>query len=214
MGSTQPTYTTALISAAYLGYSSVVSAMLRGQATPALRDSEGNTALHAAVRNHQHGVIRVLLQTCCTADVAVAEQQRWIDINMLTNARSSALLLALRSNDLDAVLLLVDAGAQLSDADVARLQHRDRTYVSKQRQLDAAVTHVLAHHSRGHLPAHSWSPEVEWSFSKTDRMIVAQLLCHGQSSYSQPALSMELWLMILRWLPRKSWCSCRFNPQT
>ena len=65
MGGSVPTFTTALIDTAHFGIATVLQAMLASGARADVKGSDGNTALHLAVKNHQHAAMRVLLQHSC-----------------------------------------------------------------------------------------------------------------------------------------------------
>jgi hypothetical protein len=177
-----------LVTAAAYGYDTVCAALLRGGASPAARNSDGDTALHAV--EHPH-VVRLLL-AAPGFGALVGAQNKW-QVSPLVSALTA---FPFKAKHREAALLLAPA---------ARLSDRDHHVLSARRRVPrlAQIAHEAAQAGgRAGLPADAlrWRPAWHWSFPASDRAAVNLLCAHARRGVA--GLPPELWEGILGFVQR------------
>jgi uncharacterized protein len=114
---------TPLIIASSMGRTDVVAVLLDGGADPNIVDSNGFTALHAAVRDSDYGAdhasratavatVRVLLAHGANPNVRIKQEKQTVrTVNEISLQGATPLALAAEVNSLDAIKALVEGGA-------------------------------------------------------------------------------------------------------
>jgi len=177
-----------LVTAASYGYETVCEALLRGGASPASRNSDGETSLHAV--EHPH-VLRLLLGMSAFRALVNVEN-KW----RLTPLVSALTAHPFKAKHWESAQLLAPAAA-LSD--------RDHAILAARRRLPrlAQIAHEQARASgRGNLPTDAlcWHPAWHWSFPQADREAVSVL--HALAQRGHAGLPPELWLHAFGFITR------------
>jgi len=114
---------TALIIASTMGNTAIVEALLEGGADPGIRDANTFTALHAAVRDSDYGgdhasrataaaTVKALLAHGADPNVRIDQKKQTVRaLNEVSFQGATPLALAAEVNSLDAIKVLVAAGA-------------------------------------------------------------------------------------------------------
>lgn len=180
-----------LVTAAAYGYDAVCAILLRGGASPAQRNSDGDTALHAV--EHPH-VLRLLLGAPGFRSL-VGAQNNWA----LTPLVSALTASPFKAKHYEAAQLLAAAAAEISDRDHLVLSARRRVPRLAQLAHEMAITRRSG---RSGLPADalSWHAAWRWSFPTSDRQVVNVLCAHARRGAS--GLPLELWEAILAFIHR------------